>query len=207
MNTKPYISPSSGEPCTAPQYIAEILITRQEAADNNPVPYKFWGLPKYKKRYVRQLVWVNALLKVHKPHVIIAALMSKRGRSIYSTASKFLANLIQAEEAKDKRLKADLDKVVETVRKNPIPMKLFGKKNVLSKLRELDGRKKEEGEDEAIYCGAVHGSPLDGEMYGLVFIIMPYYAVRTIFRITITNHRVINEFYTLQIWSSPLHYL
>ena len=91
---KNYTSPSSGESCTAPQYIAEILITRQEASKNNRVPYKFWNLPKYKKRFIQQIIWVNALLKLNEPKVVIAALMSKDGLTIYSTANKYLIRLI-----------------------------------------------------------------------------------------------------------------
>ena len=148
--TKDYISPSSGEPCTPPQYIAEILITRQESINNNPVPYKFWNLPKYKKRFIMQIIWVNALLKICKPEAVIAALMSKSGSNIYSTNNKLLLTLILIEQTKIKQLESDLDKVTETIHKDPIPMKKFNStktSGILNKLREIDGRK-EDKEDK-----------------------------------------------------------
>lgn len=150
MASKNYTSPSSGEPCTAAQYIAEILITRQEAANNNPVPYKFWNLPKYKKRYIQQMVWVNALLKTCDERAVIAALNSKNGKSIYSTANKYLQKLIDVETAKLKEIENNLESVIEPVfNGDNKPMKRFeSKKSTLGILRELDGRREAE-EDKA----------------------------------------------------------
>ncbi len=134
-----YKSTSSGESCTAAQLIAEIFITRQEASKGNVVPYKFWNLPKYKLRYIRQIRDANSLLKIYTGESIIAALMSKDGNWIFSSNAKILTILIEKEEVRIEKLNSDLDSVTETVHKDPKPMKTFGKRSVLDILRESDG--------------------------------------------------------------------
>ncbi len=134
-----YKSHSSGESCTAAQLIAEILITRQEQKKKNIVPHKFWNLPKYKKRYIFTIIQVNGLLKLYSSDAIIAALMSNKWVAWANNNS--LINLIEKEEARIKKAKSNLESVTDTVHKDPKPMKTFGNKNMLSKLRDLDGRK------------------------------------------------------------------
>jgi hypothetical protein len=135
-----YKSHSSGEECTAAQLIAEILITRQEQKKKNIVPHKFWNLPKYKKRYIFTIIQANGLLKLYSGDAIIAALMSKDGSWIAWANNGSLPPLIVREEARIKKMKADLESVTETVHKETKPMKAYGKQSMLSKLRELDGR-------------------------------------------------------------------
>lgn len=144
MADKEYKSHSSGEPCTAAQLIAEIFITRQEAIKKNIVPSKFWNLPKYKKRYIFAVIQANGLLKLYSGEAIIAALMSKDGSWIAWPGVDALVPLIEKEEARIEKFKADLDSVTETVRKDPKPMNKFGSKSMLSKLRDLDGRREED---------------------------------------------------------------
>jgi hypothetical protein len=136
--TDNYKSHSSGEPCSAAQLIAEILITRQEQKKKNIVPHKFWNIPKYKRRYIFAVIQANGLLKLYSGDAIIAALMANNWIAWANDGS--LPQLIEKEEIRIKKLKADLETVTDTVHKKSKPMKAYGKQNMLSKLRDLDGR-------------------------------------------------------------------
>ena len=59
-----YRSPSSGEPCRAAQYIAEIICQRIANKEKvGTLAYKFWNQPKWKKIYIRQVSLANKLIK------------------------------------------------------------------------------------------------------------------------------------------------
>jgi hypothetical protein len=140
-----YKSHSSGEECTAAQLIAEILITRQEQKKKNIVPHKFWNLPKYKKRYIFTIIQANGLLKLYSGDAIIAALMANNW--IAWANANALPQMIKKEEARIAKLKIDLESVTETVHKETKPMKVYGKQSMLSKLRDLDGKREKSEED------------------------------------------------------------
>ncbi len=134
-----YRSPSTGDYCTAAQYITEILITRQAQKQRKKLPHKFWNENPWKKKFRQQIFWVNGLLKAYSAEAIVAALNSKEGKYIYSTAFPKLDELIEKEQVKIDRLKQDAKEVEITRTEKTKPMKKFGNKTKLSKLRELDG--------------------------------------------------------------------
>ena len=133
-----YKSPSTGEYCTAAQYIAEIVCQRQAEKDNVGTPaYKFWNTEKWKKSYTHQIILANRLVNKHDERAIIKALNSNRGKSIYSLRFPGLEDLIKKEEDFLKRSDSK-DSVIKKVDNSHKPRKPFGSKSNLSKLRDLD---------------------------------------------------------------------
>tara|TARA_R110002051_G_scaffold307810_1_gene379065 strand:+ start:88 stop:528 length:441 start_codon:yes stop_codon:yes gene_type:complete len=134
-----YKSPSTGEYCTAAQYIAEIVCQRQAEKDNVGTPaWKFWNTDKWKKSFTHQIILANRLVKEHDERAIIKALNSARGKSIYSLRFPGLKDIIEKEEKILKRLDAQGPIEVEDVNINSRPRKPFGSKSTVSKLRDLD---------------------------------------------------------------------
>ena len=134
-----YKSPSTGEYCTAAQYIAEIVCQRQAEKDNVGTPaYKFWNTEKWKKSYTHQIILANRLVKKHDERAIIKALNSGRGKSIYSLRFPGLEDLIIKEEQVLQRSDAQDPISVEDIETDSKPRKPFGSKSAISKLRDLD---------------------------------------------------------------------
>ncbi len=138
-NKSNYKSPSTGEYCTAAQYIAEIVCQRQAEKDNVGTPaYKFWNTDKWKKSYTHQIILANRLVKKHDERAIIKALKSARGKSIYSLRFPGLEDLIKKEQENLNRsdYKESID--IENVDTSKKPRRPFGNKSSFSKLRDLD---------------------------------------------------------------------
>ena len=134
-----YKSPSTGEYCTAAQYIAEIVCQRQAEKDNVGTPaYKFWNTEKWRKSYTHQIILANRLVKKHDERAIIKALNSGRGKSIYSLRFPGLEDLIIKEEQILHRSVAQDSISVEDIETDSKPRKPFGSKSAISKLRDLD---------------------------------------------------------------------
>lgn len=134
-----YKSPSTGEYCTAAQYIAEIVCQRQAEKDNVGTPaYKFWNTEKWKKSYTHQIILANRLVKEYDERAIIKALNSGRGRSIYSLRFPGLEDMIVKEQLALKRSDGEESIKLEDIDTNSKPRKPFGKKSGMSKLRDLD---------------------------------------------------------------------
>ncbi len=136
----------------APQYITEILFSRQEAKHNRVLTARFWSSSKeWKKRYRTSLMFVRKFLKIHSEEATIAALQSYEGRTIAYLQDKRLVRLVEKEQAKIDALLSNLANVPEPVKVNEEarPMKAYGKQTALSKLRELDGERerRESSED------------------------------------------------------------
>lgn len=61
-NTKPFCSPTTGEPCSAAQYVAEIVCLRNFKKKNSGDPsFKFWN-KEQKEIYQGQVVTANKLI-------------------------------------------------------------------------------------------------------------------------------------------------
>lgn len=134
-----YKSPSTGEYCTAAQYIAEIVCQRQAEKDNVGTPaYKFWNTEKWKKSYTHQIILANRLVKKYDERAIVKALKSARGKSIYSLRFPGLEDLIKKEQETLKRSDDTESIDIKDIDTNSKPRKPFGNKSPFSKLRDLD---------------------------------------------------------------------
>lgn len=85
---------------TPAQKIVELICERFYGKDNISLPKAFWNDPRYARNYRLQLIKANALLKMYSAEAILAALLSSKGKSIYSLTAKWLDPLIATEEKK-----------------------------------------------------------------------------------------------------------
>ncbi len=127
------------------QQIAEILFKRIAAKNQNTLPVKFWNDERYARDYRLQLIKINALMKVYEPQAIINALLSPKGKNIWSITAPWLDPLIAEEQKRIVKLAEQKVKFEEPVNVADIPLdvvpkeKMTGpikKKSVLEKLDE-----------------------------------------------------------------------
>lgn len=136
----------------APQYITEILIERQEAWHGRRLPVKFWSASReWSKRYRTSLMFVRKFLKLHSEEATIAALLSDEGKQIGHLNNARLVPLVQKHQAKIDKLKSDLENVPAPAQlhEDSKPMKQYGNKTTLSKLRELDGERRKSSDNQS----------------------------------------------------------
>lgn len=83
-NTKKYKSSSTGEPCTAAQYIAEMVCIRKRERENTgSLAFKFWN-SAFKKEYQTQIRVANKLIKKFSEKALLKYLNSDKGKNVYS---------------------------------------------------------------------------------------------------------------------------
>lgn len=134
-----YKSPSTGEYCTAAQYIAELMCQRMAENENEgSLAYKFWNTEKWNKAYKHQLVLANRLVKNHDERAIIKVLKSNRGRNIFSLRFPNLEEMIKQAEKEVKKLDEKEDVIKHEENQTHLKRRRFGKESELSKLRKMD---------------------------------------------------------------------
>lgn len=138
---KHYRSPSTGQECTAAQFIAEVLCVRNFKRQNsNQDPgYKFWN--KDNKRYQTEIISVSKLMNMFDENIIVSYLLGP-GKNIYSsgyyTPHKWLVESLK-KYSKQKQSKpiiieqVDIDNEIEEMEKIIIP-KVIKKKTLFEKL-------------------------------------------------------------------------
>ena len=150
--TKKYKSLSTGQPCNAAQYAAELVCTRKREKENcGSLAFKFWNHAQ-KEEYQIQVRVAHKIVKKYSDKALIRYLESPSGRNIYSLgflhkSKKFVLTLnfvedgvkkqhekIQAEDKKEK-------KIVKVADKSTYKPRTSKKSNTLfSKLRKLDDK-------------------------------------------------------------------
>jgi hypothetical protein len=154
-STREYKSISTSQPCSAPQYIAELVcIRRSERENTGSLEYKFWNNSK-NEQYQTQVRVAAKLVKKYGDQSILHYLNSPSGRSVYSLgflhkSKKFVLPLKFVEEGVEKSKKildeqAKKEKTVIDLPKGEYkPRKQKPKNTLMSKLRKLDGNKNED---------------------------------------------------------------
>jgi hypothetical protein len=148
-NEKKYKSISTGQPCNAAQYLAELVCTRKAERENKgSLAYKFWNK---EESYQIQVRVAHKLIKKYGEKPIFHFLNSPSGKRIYSLGflhknKKFVIPLDFVKEGIEKSKKiTDANELVEKKVVNLpqgefIPKKTKANKNsLLSKLRKADG--------------------------------------------------------------------
>jgi len=140
--SKNYKHKTTGQPCNAAQYIAEMVCLREAEKENVGRPaYALWNTEKWKKKFLSQVTKAYMLLKKYSERAIINALNSSQGKNIYSLRVKFLESIIRRQETyleeRKKNDPLDVDYKDNTLSK---PNKPFGKKSKRSQLKNLDDR-------------------------------------------------------------------
>lgn len=96
---KEYISPTTGQTITEPNYITELICGRKAELDNNGIlPKKYWNIPKYQKYYKSQVTKASQLLHKYSGIAIINAI--KNNRKVYSLRPKWFETVIAKEQDK-----------------------------------------------------------------------------------------------------------
>jgi hypothetical protein len=150
-NNKNYKSISTGQPCSAAQYIAELICIRKAERENKgSLGYKFWNNGE---NYKTQIRVANKLIKKYGEKAVLHYLNSPSGSNIYSLgflhkSKKFVLTLNFVEdgiaksktivEAEEKKVKKVVEKPKGEFKSRKPPTK---KNNLLSKLRKADGKK------------------------------------------------------------------
>ena len=135
---KTYKHKTTGQPCNAAQYIAEIVCLREAEKQNIGRPaYALWNTEKWKKKFQSQVTKAYQLLKKYSDKAIINALNSPRGSSIYSLRVKNLEYLMK--NAQKQLDKIDPETIEYTDNTQSKPLKPYGQESAINKLRKLDG--------------------------------------------------------------------
>lgn len=144
-----YKSPSTGEYCTAAQYIAEIIC--QRIADKDKVgtlAYKFWNNDKWKKIYIRQVGLANKLVKTWGDECVVRFIKSKKGSKILSLGMKGIADQIEffkkSLDIREPSVTIEVNRVSEYT-----PRKPFGQKSLIARIKEIDNGKNTRGESSS----------------------------------------------------------
>lgn len=132
-----YRSPSTGEPCTAAQYIAEIICQRIANKEKvGTLTYKFWNQPKWKKIYIRQVSLANKLIKDYGDD-FVRFIKGKSGNWILSLGARDVRKKFEQfrstlKEAKPTKVEEPIEKAVFKSRRS------FGSKTIFQKIKEID---------------------------------------------------------------------
>ena len=138
MTNKNYKHVTTGQPCNAAQYIAEMVCLREAEKYNEGRPgYKLWNTKKWQTKFKSQVTKAYQLLKKYTDKAIIGALKSNKGKSIYSLRVKTLEGLIaQEQKSLDSKVKKETLYEDNTTKR---PMKPYGRQGLTQKMRGLDG--------------------------------------------------------------------
>lgn len=83
-NIQKFKSLSTGNPCTAAQYVAELVCTRRSEKENKgSLAFKFWS-NSHKEEYQIQIRVANKIIKQYDIDVVLHYLNSPKGRRTYS---------------------------------------------------------------------------------------------------------------------------
>jgi len=83
-NIQKFRSLSTGKPCTASQYVAEMVCTRKSEKDNKgSLAFKFWS-SSHKDEYQTQIRLASKIIKQYGVDVVLHYLKSPKGIKTYS---------------------------------------------------------------------------------------------------------------------------
>mgnify|MGYP003136588311 CR=1 FL=1 len=133
-----YISKYSNDKLvSAAQYITELICERKAVKDKKDLHYRFWLSPEWEKYFKNQIGSANKLLKTYADKAIVNALLTPKGKTIYSLRAPHLIAIIEQEEKKLQAQNKQFTKEVE--RKNKISYtKNNTKKGIISKLKDIE---------------------------------------------------------------------
>lgn len=143
---KKYRSPSTGDFCTAAQYIAEIICQRIADKDKlGTLAYKFWNQNKWKKTYIRQVSLANKLVKEYGDD-FVRFIKSKSGKFVLSLGMR---DIKQRFEKFRKTLdNPDPDDTIEVKKSERLeykPRQSFGSKTLVQRIKEVDNGRNNDG--------------------------------------------------------------
>jgi hypothetical protein len=138
MSQNKYISKySNGKPVCAAKYITELVCERKAMKDKKDLHYRFWLSKEWEKYFKNQIGTAYKLLKSYSDKAIVNALLTPKGKTIYSLRAPHLIAMIEQEEKKLAAENKSFTKQVE--RKSEISYSQNkSKKSIISKLKDLE---------------------------------------------------------------------
>ena len=137
MNKKYLSKYSNGKYVSEAQYITEIICENKARIEKLDLHYRFWTTKKWSAFYRNQISSAHKLLNQHTSEAIVAALLSDKGKKIYSLRAPHLLTIIEQKQL-------EINKKNKTLTKNFARhedksfRKTQNKKNIISKIRNLD---------------------------------------------------------------------
>lgn len=137
-NDNKYLSKySNGKMVSAAQYITELICENKAKIEKKDLHYRFWTSKEWAKYYRDQIATTNKLLQKYDPKAIINALKDSASSKIYSLRAPHLIAIIDKHqkilEEQNKDFTLDINRQTGKVFRSEQT-----KKNILSKLKELD---------------------------------------------------------------------
>lgn len=134
-----YISKySNGKEVSPAQYITEIICEKRAKQNGEDLHYRFWVNKKWSNFYKNQIASANVLVKKYKTNAIIRALNDPEAYKIYSLRAPFLIPIIEKHQSIIESENQTLNKEYTRKTDNVKFGKKISKKNIISKLRDLD---------------------------------------------------------------------
>lgn len=147
---KNFKSPSTGQLCTLPQYVAEVICLRKcEKENKGQLAFKFWN-KNQKKTYQAQIVCANRLIEKYGEDAILSFL--KNNKNIYSLGfyypHKFVDEIICKEAEVLKKKNKERAQESTKIEEKPIdiaPAKRSRRKNnLISQIRKIEDGENQE---------------------------------------------------------------
>ena len=150
-STLTYKSLSTGQPCNAAQYAAELVCLRKRERENcGSLEFKFWNKSQ-KEEYQTQIRVASNLISKYSERALIRYLNSPSGNNVYALGflhkSKKFALTLRFVEKGVKEFYAKLEeeskrekKIIEAPKGDYKPKKPRGRKSLFSKIRKIDGK-------------------------------------------------------------------
>lgn len=113
-----YVSPSTGQPCSAAQYIAEIVCVRKAEKEDNNLGYKFWNKAQ-KDQYKSQITVASKLIRLYGEKAVLSYL--NNNKNIYSLGYFNPFPFVKEGVAKEKNR---LDSIPEVTESGIIPTEI-----------------------------------------------------------------------------------
>lgn len=140
-----YKHTTTGDHCTCAAYIAELMCLRSAAFQGiSGLPHKFWNTSKWSWTFKRQMMLANSIIKKYGEVCLVKTVHLDSLKTVFSlnhpAVEKALietCNKLEKEKQEPQEIKPIEE--VKTIRKQT-----FGKKSMLNKMRELDGKSKKE---------------------------------------------------------------
>jgi len=138
MSQNKYISKySNDKPVCAAKYITELVCERKALKDKKDLHYRFWLSKEWANFFRNQIGTAYKLLKTYSDKAIVNALLTPKGKSIYSLRAPHLIAIIEQEETKLKSQNKLFTKEVNR-KKEVSYSKNNVKKGIVSKLKDLE---------------------------------------------------------------------
>lgn len=137
--TKKYPSKySNGKTVSAAQYITELICEKMAKKDKKDLHYRFWVTPEWEKYYRNQIASAHALLKKYSDTAVVRALNNPKTERIYSLRAPHLPAIIEQEQRSLESENQTLSKVYERPENVSFGNVPTIKRNIISKLKDLD---------------------------------------------------------------------